>query len=52
MIAYMGYDFVMMDSQHAPLNRETLIGMLQAIKLGGAKSFIRLEGPEDRAGEV
>lgn len=50
MIAYYGYDFIMVDTQHSAYNREKLAGMFQAIKLGGSKSFVRVEGPDDRYG--
>lgn len=50
LLASMGYDWVLVDTQHSPVNRETLVHLLQAIKLGGAKSFVRVEGPQDRAG--
>ena len=43
-------DFMMVDTQHSPVDRETLGPMLQAIKLGGAKSFARVAGPDDRFG--
>lgn len=50
MIAFLGFDFVMVDTQHSQVDSEKLIPLLQAIKLGGAKSFIRLESPDDRSG--
>lgn len=50
MVSYYGYDFIMVDFQHSAYNRESLASMFQAIKLGGAKSIIRVEGPNDRYG--
>lgn len=50
LVASYGFDWVMVDAQHSPVNRESLCGLLQAIKLGGAKSFIRVEGFDDNAG--
>ena len=50
MTATLGYDFCMVDFQHSAFNREKLCSMYQAIKLGGAKSITRVEGPQDRYG--
>jgi len=47
---YMGYDFIMVDTQHSPFNRESQLSLYQAIRLGGSKSFTRVEGPQDRYG--
>ena len=50
MVAFLGFDFVMVDLQHSQVDPEKLIPLLQAIKLGGAKSFLRLDDPNDRSG--
>eukprot|EP00595_Chromulina_sp_UTEXLB2642_P000457 CAMPEP_0196762658 /NCGR_PEP_ID=MMETSP1095-20130614/2481_1 /TAXON_ID=96789 ORGANISM="Chromulina nebulosa, Strain UTEXLB2642" /NCGR_SAMPLE_ID=MMETSP1095 /ASSEMBLY_ACC=CAM_ASM_000446 /LENGTH=260 /DNA_ID=CAMNT_0042114121 /DNA_START=28 /DNA_END=810 /DNA_ORIENTATION=+ len=50
LLASAGYDFVQVDGQHSAFNRESLTSLFQAIKLGGAKSFIRVDSSEDRPG--
>lgn len=50
MAGFTGYDFIMVDTQHSPFNRESQLPLYQAIKLGGAKSITRVEGPQDRYG--
>ncbi|MSV28683.1 MAG: hypothetical protein EXQ52_08055 [Bryobacterales bacterium] len=49
-IAHSGYDWLLVDTQHGPMDREKLSTMLCAISSGGAKSMVRVGGFEDRAG--
>lgn len=49
-LAHSGYDWLLVDTQHGPMNGETLTGMLCAISEGGAKSMVRVGGYADRAG--
>ena len=44
-----GYDWVMVDMQHSSFSYDQLASMFMAIKLGGAKSFVRVSGAGDRA---
>jgi 4-hydroxy-2-oxoheptanedioate aldolase len=48
--AMKGFNFCMVDAQHAPMDYEKMAYMFQAIQLGGARSFVRVGGPSDRAG--
>jgi len=45
-----GYDWLLVDNQHGPLDYITLSGMLNAIALGKAKSMVRVTSYADRAG--
>ena len=45
-----GYDWLLVDTQHGPMEPITLSAMLCAISSGGAKSMVRVAGHEDRAG--
>lgn len=49
-LAHSGYDWLLVDSQHGPMNYEKLSAMLAAIASGGAKSLVRVAGYDDRAG--
>ena len=49
-LAHSGYDWLLVDSQHGPMNYEKLSAMLCAISSGGAKSMVRVAGYDDRAG--
>ena len=49
-LAYSGYDWLLVDSQHGPMGYEKLSAMLSGISNGGAKSLVRVTGYSDRAG--
>src|SRR6266403_1961865 len=49
-LAYSGYDWLLVDTQHGPMGYEKLSGMLSAISNGGAKSMVRVGGYDDRPG--
>src|SRR5687768_4352366 len=49
-LAYSGYDWLLVDTQHGPMGNETLSGMLAGIAIGGAKSLVRVGGYSDRPG--
>lgn len=49
-IAHSGYDWLLVDTQHGPMQPEKLSAMLTAISSGGAKSMVRVAGYHDRAG--
>src|SRR6202790_4351687 len=49
-LAHSGYDWLLVDTQHGPMGHETLSAMLAGIAHGGAKSFVRVSGLQDRAG--
>jgi 4-hydroxy-2-oxoheptanedioate aldolase len=49
-LAHSGYDWLLVDSQHGPMNYEKLSTMLAAVSSGGAKSLVRVAGYSDRAG--
>ena len=49
-LAHSGYDWLLVDTQHGPMNYEKLSAMLCAISSGGAKSMVRVAGYDDRAG--
>lgn len=49
-MSYSGYDWLLVDTQHGPLNPENLSSMLCAIGNGKAKSFVRVGGAHDRNG--
>lgn len=44
-----GYDFVMVDAQHAPFDYEKMGILFGMIRAGGAKSFVRVSGAHDRS---
>jgi 4-hydroxy-2-oxoheptanedioate aldolase len=47
-LAYSGYDWLLVDTQHGPMGYESLSGMLAGISNGGAKSLVRVGGYSDR----
>jgi 4-hydroxy-2-oxoheptanedioate aldolase len=49
-LAFSGYDWLLVDSQHGPMGYETLSGMLSGIANGGAISLVRVGGHTDRPG--
>ena len=49
-IAHSGYDWLLVDTQHGPMNHENLSAMLSGIANGGAKSLVRVGGYDDRPG--
>jgi len=49
-LAHSGYDWLLIDTQHGPMNNTTLSTMLAGVSSGGAKSLVRVAGYQDRAG--
>src|SRR5215831_13266929 len=49
-LAFSGYDWLLVDTQHGPMGNESLSGMLAGISNGGATSMVRVGGYGDRAG--
>ena len=49
-LACSGYDWLLVDTQHGPMNHENLSAMLSAIENGGVKSMVRVGGYDDRPG--
>jgi 4-hydroxy-2-oxoheptanedioate aldolase len=49
-LAYSGYDWLLIDTQHGPMGYEKLSAMLAAVSNGGAKSMVRVGGYADRPG--
>jgi 4-hydroxy-2-oxoheptanedioate aldolase len=49
-LSHSGYDWLLVDTQHGPMDEEKLSAMLCAISSGGAKSLVRVGGYDDRAG--
>src|SRR3954447_4035717 len=49
-LAHSGYDWLLVDTQHGPMDHERLSAMLAAVGSGGAKSLVRVGGYDDRAG--
>ncbi|MGC4121939.1 MAG: aldolase/citrate lyase family protein [Myxococcales bacterium] len=49
-LAHTGYDWLLVDTQHGPMDHERLGAMLCAVGSGGAKSLVRVGGYDDRAG--
>jgi 4-hydroxy-2-oxoheptanedioate aldolase len=49
-LAHTGYDWLLVDTQHGPMDHERLSTMLCAIASGGAKSMVRVAGYHDRGG--
>jgi 4-hydroxy-2-oxoheptanedioate aldolase len=49
-LAFSGYDWLLVDTQHGPMGHESLSGMLAGIANGGAKSMVRVGGYQDRPG--
>ncbi|HTC46035.1 MAG TPA: aldolase/citrate lyase family protein [Candidatus Aquilonibacter sp.] len=49
-LAHSGYDWLLVDTQHGPMDHEKLSYTLCAIASGGAKSIVRVGGYDDRPG--
>jgi 4-hydroxy-2-oxoheptanedioate aldolase len=49
-LAHSGYDWLLVDTQHGPMDHERLSAMLAGIANGGAKSMVRVGGYDDRPG--
>jgi 4-hydroxy-2-oxoheptanedioate aldolase len=49
-LAFSGYDWLLVDTQHGPMTYEKLSAMLAGIANGGAKSMVRVGGYDDRPG--
>ena len=49
-LAHSGYDWLLVDTQHGPMDYEKLSAMLCGIASGGAKSIVRVGGYDDRPG--
>ncbi|MEI9815000.1 MAG: aldolase/citrate lyase family protein [Acidobacteriota bacterium] len=49
-LAHSGYDWLLIDTQHGPMNFEKLSTMLAGVSSGGAKSLVRVAGYDDRQG--
>jgi 4-hydroxy-2-oxoheptanedioate aldolase len=49
-LAHTGYDWLLVDTQHGPMDHERLSTMLCGITSGGAKSMVRVAGYHDRGG--
>src|SRR5579863_5728703 len=49
-LAHSGYDWLLVDTQHGPMDHEKLSYMLAGIASGGAKSIVRVGGYDDRPG--
>lgn len=49
-LSYSGYDWLLVDTQHGPMDHEKLSAMLSGIANGGAKSLVRVGGYDDRPG--
>lgn len=49
-LAHSGYDWLLVDTQHGPMNYVTLSAMLGGVASGGAFSMVRVGGYDDRPG--
>src|ERR1700693_4035550 len=49
-LAHSGYDWLLVDTQHGPMDHEKSSAMLCAIGSGGARSMVRVAGYHDRGG--
>lgn len=49
-LSHSGYDWCLIDTQHGPMNPETLSSMIAAVGSGKAKSMVRVGGAHDRNG--
>src|SRR5271169_619878 len=49
-LAHSGYDWLLVDTQHGPMDHQNLSAMLCGIASGGAKSMVRVGGFDDRPG--
>eukprot|EP00755_Sulcionema_specki_P000659 Sspe_Gene.115558::Locus_103150_Transcript_1_1_Confidence_1.000_Length_348::g.115558::m.115558/K02510/hpaI, hpcH; 4-hydroxy-2-oxoheptanedioate aldolase len=45
-----GYDWLLVDTQHGPMDPQNLSDMLAAISSGRARSLVRVKGFDDRGG--
>ena len=44
LVAFSGYHWILIDTQHAPIDRTNLGDMIRAIQYGGAEAFVRVSG--------
>jgi len=49
-LSHSGYDWLLVDTQHGPMDNVTLSAMINAIAVGKAKSIVRVGGYHDRIG--
>lgn len=49
-LSHSGYDWLLVDTQHGPMDRTLLPKMIAAIHLGGANSMVRVGSSKDREG--
>jgi 4-hydroxy-2-oxoheptanedioate aldolase len=49
-LAYSGYDWLLIDTQHGPMDPQNLSAMICAIQSGGAIAMVRVQGYHDRGG--
>src|ERR1700686_970831 len=49
-LAHSGYDWLLIDTQHGPMDYERLSAMLTSVGHGGAKSMVGVGGYDDRRG--
>lgn len=49
-LSHSGYDWLLVDTQHGPMDHERLSAMLCGISSGRAKSMVRVTGYDDRGG--
>jgi len=49
-LSYLGYDWLLIDSQHGAMDFTTLLSMINAIHLGRSKCIVRVGGHTDRPG--
>jgi len=49
-LSHSGYDWLLVDTQHGPMDHVTLSAMIHAIANGKAKSMVRIGGFNDRIG--
>jgi 4-hydroxy-2-oxoheptanedioate aldolase len=49
-LSYSGYDWLLVDTQHGPMDRMLLSNMLSAINNGGCLSMVRVGSSKDREG--
>jgi len=49
-LSHAGYDYLLVDCQHGPMNPETLSHMITSIHNGNARAMVRVAGYNDRAG--
>jgi 4-hydroxy-2-oxoheptanedioate aldolase len=49
-LSHSGYDWLLVDTQHGPMQNEKLSAMLSGIANGGAKSLVRVGAYNDRPG--